>query len=208
MRSASRAHNDHAAIGIMMLDTVFPRIYGDIGNAETFSFPVLYKVVKGASVKRVVFDADPRLFQPFIHAAQELVEQGASAISTSCGFLAIFHRELVNVLDQAIVAETGNSVLFPKHLPDRIRIKIARASLNNDPSRDVAPPEGAIPSEPFPKLKALRDARIAELEHQYLKDLMRRTKGDVKEACRISGLKRARLYELMKKYNVNRYRLR
>lgn len=33
-------------IGILMLDTVFPRIIGDIGNARTFDFPVCYKVVK------------------------------------------------------------------------------------------------------------------------------------------------------------------
>lgn len=117
-------------------------------------------------------------------------------------------RELVNVLDQSIIAKPASSVLFPKHLPDRIRIKIARNLLKNETSPVLVHPEDTIPSEPFPKLKALRDARIAELEHQYVRDLMRRTKGDIREACRISGLKRARLYELMKKYDVFRVQLR
>jgi Asp/Glu/hydantoin racemase len=87
------------AIGIIMLDTLFPRIPGDIGNPNTFSFPVLYNVVKGAYPNRVVKNADPLLLQLFIEAAQELENEGVRAIATSCGFLAIFHRELVNAVD-------------------------------------------------------------------------------------------------------------
>lgn len=82
-----------------MLDTVFPRIRGDIGNAETFSFPVMYQVVKGASPQRVVIEADPQLLQSFIDAAWDLVEHGATLISTSCGFLAMFQRELAEALN-------------------------------------------------------------------------------------------------------------
>ena len=36
------------SLGILMLDTYFPRIPGDIGNALTWDFPVLYKVVSSA----------------------------------------------------------------------------------------------------------------------------------------------------------------
>jgi len=72
------------AIGIIMLDTVFPRIPGDVGNQDTFSFPVRYRVVKGASPHRVVKEADPLLLQPFIEAARALEKQGVKAIATSC----------------------------------------------------------------------------------------------------------------------------
>ena len=41
-----------ASVGILMLETRFPRIPGDMGNAETWPFPVLYKVVPGASPRR------------------------------------------------------------------------------------------------------------------------------------------------------------
>ena len=37
------------SIGILMLDTKFPRIPGDIGNALTFPFPVRYRKVSGAT---------------------------------------------------------------------------------------------------------------------------------------------------------------
>ncbi|MDN5311133.1 MAG: hypothetical protein PWQ68_106 [Thermoanaerobacteraceae bacterium] len=86
------------AIGILMLDTKFPRIPGDIGNALTFDFPVKYKKVKGATSQRVVREADPSLIVPFIEAARELEEEGVSAITTSCGFLAIFHEYLADAV--------------------------------------------------------------------------------------------------------------
>ncbi|KEJ92117.1 hypothetical protein JS73_07815 [Synergistes jonesii] len=86
------------SLGILMLDTDFPRIPGEIGNALTWDFPVLYKLVRGASVQRVVSEGDPTLLNPFIYGAKELIAQGAQAITTSCGFLAIFQRELAEAL--------------------------------------------------------------------------------------------------------------
>ena len=50
--------------------------------------------MRGASPRRVVVERDPSLLAPFIAAARELERDGASAITTSCGFLALFQREL------------------------------------------------------------------------------------------------------------------
>ncbi len=93
-------------IGILMLDTKFPRIYGDIGNALTFSFPVKYKKVVGATSQRVVREADPSLIQPFIEAAKDLEEEGISAITTSCGFLAIFQEHLADAVDVPVFSSS------------------------------------------------------------------------------------------------------
>lgn len=81
-------------IGILMLDTFFPRIVGDIGNACTFPFPVRYKVIRGALPTRVVEQIDEGLLACFVEGARELEAEGAKAITTSCGFLAIHQREL------------------------------------------------------------------------------------------------------------------
>lgn len=81
-------------LGILMLDTTFPRLPGDIGNAKSFPFPVRYKRILGASPKRVVEEADPSLLEPFIAAARALEAEGVRAITTSCGFLALFQQEL------------------------------------------------------------------------------------------------------------------
>lgn len=94
-RENRQADRSTPVIGIIMLDTTFPRIRGDVGNPDTFPFPVRYQVVKGATPARVVNDNDPRLLDGFIDAVGVLERAGVKAIATSCGFLSIFHRQLV-----------------------------------------------------------------------------------------------------------------
>jgi Asp/Glu/hydantoin racemase len=84
-----------APLGILMLDARFPRIPGDMGNAGTWPFPVLYRVVTGATPERVVLEGAAGLLPDFLAAAAELVAQGAEAITTNCGFLSLFLAELV-----------------------------------------------------------------------------------------------------------------
>jgi Asp/Glu/hydantoin racemase len=108
------------SIGILMLDTVFPRIPGDIGNASTFPFPVRYRVVKGASLARVVKQCDPTLIQPFIEGARELEREGVKAVTTSCGFLAAFHPQI------------ANSVGIPVFTSSLLQVHMARAVIRAD----------------------------------------------------------------------------
>ena len=83
-----------APVGILMLEAQFPRIPGDMGNAATWSFPVLCRVVAGADPDRVVRRGAPGLLDPFIQAGRDLVRQGAEVITTNCGFLALFQAEM------------------------------------------------------------------------------------------------------------------
>jgi Asp/Glu/hydantoin racemase len=83
-----------APLGILMLEARFPRIPGDMGNASTWPFPVLYQVVPGASPERVVLDGARGLLPAFLDAAADLVRLGAEAITTNCGFLSLFQQEL------------------------------------------------------------------------------------------------------------------
>jgi len=65
-----------------------------MGNATTWPFPVLYKVVRGATPERVVLHGAAGLLPAFQEAAAELVAQGAEALTTNCGFLSLFQAEL------------------------------------------------------------------------------------------------------------------
>lgn len=103
-------------IGILMLETTFPRMLGDIGNPETFPFPVLYKTVSGASPQKVVIEPDSGLIDGFINAGLSLVEKGIKAITTSCGFLALFHRQLINALPVPVFT----SSLLQVHLANSV----------------------------------------------------------------------------------------
>jgi hypothetical protein len=83
-----------APLGILMLEARFPRIPGDMGNGTTWPFPVLYRVVSGASPEKVVLNGAAGLLPDFVDAAKDLVRLGAEAITTNCGFLALFQKEL------------------------------------------------------------------------------------------------------------------
>lgn len=87
-----------APLGILMLEARFPRIPGDMGNGETWPFPVLFRVVRGATPERVVLQGARGLLPEFIAAARDLVDLGAEAITTNCGFLSLFQREIAEAV--------------------------------------------------------------------------------------------------------------
>lgn len=93
-----------ARLGILMLDSRFPRVVGDIGNLDTWDFPVSYAVVPGATPDAVVnSDASPFL-SAFVDAGIQLVENGCTGIATSCGFLSPMRAELARALNVPVAA--------------------------------------------------------------------------------------------------------
>ena len=95
-----------APLGILMLEARFPRIPGDMGNATTWSFPVLYRVVRGASPEKVVLQGARGLLPDFIEGAQDLVRLGAEAITTNCGFLSLFQDELARAVNVPVATSS------------------------------------------------------------------------------------------------------
>jgi hypothetical protein len=87
-----------ALIGILMMDTAIRRIPGDVGNPATFPFPVLRRTVPGAGFERLIRQRDPSLLAPLVEAGGALVQQGARALTTSCGFVILFQEELAAAL--------------------------------------------------------------------------------------------------------------
>ena len=82
------------SIGILMMETYFERFNGDIGNARTWPFPVQYRIVKGATPDRVTDAAGPNMLDAFKAAADELIAAGVDGLTTTCGFLALYQKEL------------------------------------------------------------------------------------------------------------------
>jgi Asp/Glu/hydantoin racemase len=98
-------------VGILMLDTRFPRIPGDMGNATTFPFPVRYHRVGGASPDRVVRAGAAGLLPAFTDGARALEREGVGAITTNCGFLVKFQRELAAAVSVPVF--TSSLLLVP-----------------------------------------------------------------------------------------------
>ena len=99
------------SVGILMLDTQFPRIPGDMGNAATFDFPVRYHRVEGASPDRVVRHGQRELLPAFIEGARFLEREGVRAITTNCGFLAKFQPEMAAAVSVPVF--TSSLLLVP-----------------------------------------------------------------------------------------------
>ena len=95
-----------APIGVIGLETAFTKIPGHIRNPSTFDFPVIYEVVQGATAERVVTQADPSLIEPFCLAAQKLQARGAAAITTGCGFLVLFQKQLAEAVSVPLFASS------------------------------------------------------------------------------------------------------
>ncbi len=92
-------------IGILMLDSQFPRIYGDVGNPTTWGFDVAIEVVPKATPQAVVCRGE-NLLDPFIAAGQRLVKQGVSGITTTCGFLSIYQDDLSKALGVPVLTSS------------------------------------------------------------------------------------------------------
>lgn len=125
-----------ARLGILMLETRFPRIPGDMGDAETWPFPVLYKVVPGASPQRVVHDKAAGLLGAFLDAARDLVRQGADGLTTNCGFLSLFQPDIAAAAGVPVATSSLMQIPFIERLlPPGRRVGVLTvnaASLTSD----------------------------------------------------------------------------
>ncbi len=94
-------------LGVVMLDTRFPRLPGDIGNPQSFPFPVVYRRVEAATVAAVVRDGAvaEEAAKALIAAAEALAEDdGVSLIATSCGFLGALQTRLEQAVPVPVIA--------------------------------------------------------------------------------------------------------
>ncbi len=142
-------------------------------------------------------------------------------------------RELFNVLERAFVAAGRERTLYAMHLPQDVRIKVAKAGLARGrvaapeapavaPASSVAvaphleaapeaPGSAAVQGEQAPALRAEAEPDLSltlkeckeATERRYLEALLRRTAGDVPKALEMSGLSRSHLYALLKKWGLS-----
>jgi len=136
--------------------------------------------------KNTVFDQPPhKISKDFIHALVEFNWPGNV-------------RELYNAIDYAGSDAFNESILFSKHLPDNIRIFNIKNKIKKQTSSE---------KKDATKISTVENLtlknHIEQTKYQYITDLMHHTKGDIKTACRLSGLSRGHLYSLLKKYNIN-----
>lgn len=95
-------------IGILCLESLFPKPRGHVRNPMTYSFPTVTKVVRGVDIPRLLFNPTPDLVEPFVEAAKELERDGVQAITGSCGFMVRYQ----DVLSEAVTVPVFISSLL------------------------------------------------------------------------------------------------
>ncbi len=99
-----------SVLGIIMLDTQFPRPKGDVGHAETFGVSTHQECLKGVWPAKVVTSAasmrQARLLSTFQSVVRLLQARGVQAITTSCGFLVLLQKELQAVAKIPVVTSS------------------------------------------------------------------------------------------------------
>ena len=107
------------AKGLLQLET----LVGNSTNPASYAFPIVRKQVKGANVHTILDNPDREVAKAMVAA------DGVKAITTSCGFNAVFQRELASALDvpvftssllqvpfvQQIVGEKGEVAIITAH---------------------------------------------------------------------------------------------
>lgn len=111
-------------------------------------------------------------------------------------------RELIQALEKAVVTAADEPTLFPVHLPDHIRIGIARGGAARKGTEEQSLDQSREAPEQFATWDRARDAGLDEIERRYLTRLMESVGGNIGEALRISGLSRSRFYVLLKKHKI------
>ncbi len=99
-----------SVLGIIMLDTQFPRPKGDVGHAETFGVSTHMDVFKGVWPAKVVTSAaslrQARMVPGFQGIVRSMQMRGVQAVTTSCGFLVLLQKELQAVAKIPVVTSS------------------------------------------------------------------------------------------------------
>ncbi len=121
-----------ASVGVLMLQTRFPRIEGDIANARTWPFPVQFRVVQGATPDNVVRQNPRDRVGDFIREGRALVEMGCDGITTNCGFLALIQDDLKQELGVPVATSSLMQVpMVQAMLPPGKRVGVLTISKPN-----------------------------------------------------------------------------
>lgn len=122
------------AIGILLLDYRGPFIPGDVGNATSYDYPVLFKLVKGLTLDRV-FAGDAECESAVVEAAKELEAFGVRGISSDCGFLIQYQEAVKKAVKVPVFMSSLLQIPFIAQMFDPSRpvgcITASRTNLGN-----------------------------------------------------------------------------
>lgn len=118
------------AVGIIAVHLIYPKLPGNVANATTYPFPVLYREVNFEIEK--LFAGDESIKEEIIQAAKELEQQGVRAIIGACGYFAHFQKEVKEAVDVPVfLSSLCQLPLIKTGISERKKIAVLAASGDN-----------------------------------------------------------------------------
>ncbi len=108
--SVPRSAGGGYAIGVLVVDTWYPLLPGNVANASTFDFPVLYQVLHISAEE--IFRAGPELIDRVVEGAVALEAQGVRAIVGACGTFANYQSDVLAAVSVPVFMSILTQVPF------------------------------------------------------------------------------------------------
>jgi Asp/Glu/hydantoin racemase len=164
------------ALGILMLNMKAPLIPGNVGNATSYRFPVRFKIIDlPADWWCDAQGPDEKRLEIYVRAAKELEAEGVRAITSGCGFFAIYQKKAAARLHVPLFASPLLMVPMVSRMIGGRRVGIISAGgghlsqgqfLENvgiDPSISLAI-EGLENTEEFYKVHVTEEKQVIDTE--------------------------------------------
>lgn len=85
-------------VGILLLDAHMPFPPGDVANASTYRYPVIYQRVPGLATE-VCLNGAPEFAEAVCEGARALAARGVRGISSDCGFMLQYQQAAADAVD-------------------------------------------------------------------------------------------------------------
>lgn len=139
------------SIGIIAVNMKYPKLPGNVANATTYQFPVLYKKVSFKIEQ--LFEGDESLKEMIIQAAKELEAEGVRAVVGACGFFANFQQDVADALE------------IPAFLSSMVQLPMIKTGLKSGKKIGIITASGGSVTD-----KMLRDMGVNP-EDCYIEDV-------------------------------------
>lgn len=106
-------------------------------------------------------------------------------------------RQLRNFVQQAVIMSDG-PVIRPEHLPPEVQ---GASPLSAASEKGTASPRFSAEG-PLPSYREEKERVLADFSSEYLRALLARTRGNIKQAAHEAGISRMALYKLLARYAV------
>lgn len=83
-------------MGVLVFSTVTPRIPGDAGNCNSFTYPIRYEIVHGDFTDLI--KGSDKIKEDILAAGRRLVDNGIRGIIGDCGLMSLYQEDMGGLL--------------------------------------------------------------------------------------------------------------